>query len=163
MTQSVKIYTKQGCPYCRKAAEILKTKGIVFREVDVTNDPAMRAELERRTGWLTVPLVFIGNVFAGGADDLEELEASGKLGQMLRVDAEMKPSAKWYYRKTSVMVALLLLGPAAFPLLWKSSEYHRFWKIFLTVAFTLLTGFLIIGTWKTYTSVWDEMKKAGLI
>lgn len=71
--------------------------------------------------------------------------------------------AKWYYKKMPVITSLLLVGPFAFPLLWKSSEFSLFWKIFLTGALTFLTVYCVIFTWKAYTAVWDDLKKAGLI
>jgi hypothetical protein len=70
---------------------------------------------------------------------------------------------QWYYRKWPVLLALLLLGPLAFPLLWKSAEYTRFWKIFLTAVFAFLTVYFLVLTVITYKAVWNEMKKAGLI
>jgi hypothetical protein len=71
--------------------------------------------------------------------------------------------AQWYYRKITVVIGLLTLGPLAFPLLWKSPEYNLFWKILLTVAFTGLTVYLTAMTWRAFNSVWDELKKLGLI
>jgi succinate dehydrogenase hydrophobic anchor subunit len=70
---------------------------------------------------------------------------------------------KWYYRLSSVIVALLVFGPLAFPLLWKSPEYNLFWKVLLTVAFTAMAVYLAIATWKIGVSVWNELKSLGLI
>ncbi|MFA6600303.1 MAG: hypothetical protein WC352_03040 [Candidatus Omnitrophota bacterium] len=71
--------------------------------------------------------------------------------------------SKWYFWKSSVFVALILLGPLAFPLLWKSPAYSRFWKIFLTVVFTLLTVYCVVATWAVVASVLAEMKRTGLL
>jgi glutaredoxin 3 len=34
----VVIYTKDHCPYCVRAKELLKQKGVVFEETDVTHN-----------------------------------------------------------------------------------------------------------------------------
>ncbi|MFA6600302.1 MAG: glutaredoxin 3 [Candidatus Omnitrophota bacterium] len=83
MPKAVRIYTKQVCPYCRRAKELLKSKEVAFEEVDVSEDQAKRDELAAKTGMATVPLIFIGDQFVGGSDDLQELEDSGKLDGML--------------------------------------------------------------------------------
>lgn len=79
MSKSVTIYTTQTCPHCVRAKELLKRKGIEFREIDVTDDASKRLEAEERYGWLTVPLVIIGGKCIGGADELYDLERKGEL------------------------------------------------------------------------------------
>jgi len=63
---------------------------------------------------------------------------------------ELKPRGKWYYKKISVLIALVSFGPLAYPLLWKSPDFNFFWKIFLTVFFTALTVYLIVVSWEMY-------------
>lgn len=79
MPKSVTVYTTQYCPHCTRAKNLLKRKNIAFKEVDVTDDAATREKIEKQTGWMTVPMIFIGDEFIGGADALQELENSGKL------------------------------------------------------------------------------------
>ena len=79
MPKSVTIYTTHACPHCARAKDLLKRKGISFREVDLTDNEAERAEMEKKTGWMTVPMIFFGEKFIGGADELYRLERSGKL------------------------------------------------------------------------------------
>ena len=83
MAKQVAIYTTTYCPHCQRAKDLLKRKGISYREVDITDDEKIREELEERTGWMTVPMIFIGDEFIGGADELYALEASGQLTQKL--------------------------------------------------------------------------------
>ncbi len=71
--KSVVIYTTQSCPHCHRAKEILKRKKIVFQEIDVTDDPKKRQELEDRYGWMTVPMIVIDGKFIGGANELTKL------------------------------------------------------------------------------------------
>ena len=79
MPKTVTVYTTQYCPHCTRAKNLLKRKNIIFKEVDVTDDTAAREKIEKQTGWMTVPMIFIGDEFIGGADALQELENAGKL------------------------------------------------------------------------------------
>ena len=80
----VEIYTKAFCPYCARAKALLADKGADYDEFDITMDAAKRAEmLSRAPGRTTVPQIFIGGRHVGGSDDLEMLDADGKLDPML--------------------------------------------------------------------------------
>ena len=80
----VEIYTKAFCPYCARAKALLAEKGADYDEFDITMDAAKRAEmLSRAPGRTTVPQIFIGGRHVGGSDDLEMLDANGKLDPML--------------------------------------------------------------------------------
>ena len=83
MPVNVTLYTKSHCPYCHQAKALLKRKGVPFRDIEVTNDPLMTAEMRQRSGRHTVPQIFIGDVQIGGASDLFELEAAGDLDALL--------------------------------------------------------------------------------
>ena len=81
---SVEIYTRQYCPYCHFAKELLSRKGVSFREIDVTADPTMRQQMiERAEGSTSVPQVFIGSRHIGGCDELYALEDAGELDPLL--------------------------------------------------------------------------------
>lgn len=82
--KEVKIYTTQYCPHCRRAKELLKAKNIPFKEVDITHDSAARAKLEAQTGWMTVPMIFIGDELIGGAQELDQLIQAGELDKKLK-------------------------------------------------------------------------------
>jgi glutaredoxin 3 len=84
MTASVEIYTKFACPYCVRAKHLLESKGIGYKEHDVTMGGARRDEMVKRApGARTVPQIFINDAPIGGSDDLRELEKSGKLDLLL--------------------------------------------------------------------------------
>ena len=78
MTAEVVVYTTQYCPYCRLAKEFLKSKNVVFREVDVSQDDAMREELVKMSGQETVPQIFADGRVLGGYEDLVRYYGSGK-------------------------------------------------------------------------------------
>jgi glutaredoxin 3 len=55
----VRIYTTSYCPYCRAAKTLLQRKAVQFEEIDVTDDPQLRAEMEKLSRRMTVPQIFI--------------------------------------------------------------------------------------------------------
>ena len=81
--KNVIVYSTEYCPYCIRAKNLLKSKNIPFQEIDLTNDQTKRDEIQAKTGWMTVPMIFIGDEFIGGCDDLYALENSGNLSQKL--------------------------------------------------------------------------------
>jgi len=79
------MYSTGWCPYCSRARELLKSKGVDFEEIDVEARPEARAEMTARSGGRrTVPQIFIGATHVGGCDDLLELEAGGRLDTLLK-------------------------------------------------------------------------------
>ena len=81
---SVLIYTKSYCSYCHAAKELLRRKGIVFTEIDISHDAKARAEmLAQSNGASTVPQIFIGSTHVGGCDDLYALDRAGRLDPLL--------------------------------------------------------------------------------
>ena len=91
MFAEVVLYRTRFCPYCTRAAELLRRKGAAFREVDVSNDPAMREKLVGQTGSHTVPQIFINGVSVGGFDDIAALDRRGALDSLLR-EAAPRPA-----------------------------------------------------------------------
>lgn len=84
MPKKVTIYTTRYCPHCMRAKDLLKRKEISFEEVDVTEDQEKRDEISEKTGQMTVPMIFIGEEFIGGADQLYALEQGGELQAKVR-------------------------------------------------------------------------------
>lgn len=81
------MYTTPICPYCVRAKQLLARKGVSFREVDVSRDPALRQEVMARSGRRTVPQIWIGDYHVGGFDDLYALEREGRLDGLLAGEA----------------------------------------------------------------------------
>lgn len=86
MPKPVTIYTTQFCPHCLRAKDLLRRSKISFREIDVTNDSERRREAEEKYGWMTVPIIVIGERCIGGADELHSLHRSGELHKLLAQD-----------------------------------------------------------------------------
>ena len=83
----VVIYTTNYCPYCFGAKALLRSKSVEFEEIDVTDDPVRRGEMERLSGRRTVPQIFIDDHSVGGYDDARRLDATGELDRLLRRSA----------------------------------------------------------------------------
>jgi len=81
--KKIEIYTKSYCPYCKRAKELLRIKGVDFVEYDVTADPALESEMRQRSGRDTVPEIFADGVLLGGCDDLFDLDETGELDRLL--------------------------------------------------------------------------------
>ncbi len=80
----VKMYTTGVCPYCIRAKQILKAKGVQqIEEIRVDMQPEERAKMMEITGRRTVPQIFIGETHVGGCDDLMALDGRGGLVPLL--------------------------------------------------------------------------------
>jgi glutaredoxin 3 len=81
---NVKMYTTGVCPYCIRAKQILKSKGVEqIEEVRVDLEPEQRMKMMEITGRRTVPQIFIGETHVGGCDDLMALDSRGGLAPLL--------------------------------------------------------------------------------
>jgi glutaredoxin 3 len=82
--QPVKMYTTAVCPYCIRAKQLLKSKGVeTIEEIRIDADPQARMHMMEITGRRTVPQIFIGETHVGGHDDLVALEGRGELLPLL--------------------------------------------------------------------------------
>lgn len=80
----VKMYTTAVCPYCIRAKQFLKQKGVdAIEEIRVDMHPDERMKMMEITGRRTVPQIFIGGQHVGGCDDLIALDSRGGLAPLL--------------------------------------------------------------------------------
>lgn len=78
------IYTKEICPFCAKAKQLFKNKGLVYKEIVLKDDASRDEMIKKSNGRMTIPQIFIGEYHVGGCDDLYALEESGKLNDLLK-------------------------------------------------------------------------------
>jgi glutaredoxin 3 len=82
--QPVKMYTTAVCPFCIRAKQILKARGVeTIDEVRVDANPQERMKMMEITGRRTVPQIFIGDTHVGGCDELMALDSQGGLLPLL--------------------------------------------------------------------------------
>jgi glutaredoxin 3 len=80
----IEIYSTAICPYCNAAKNLLRAKGLAWRELRIDTDPDARKAMAARThGARTVPQIFINGILVGGFDQLAAAEHSGKLNELL--------------------------------------------------------------------------------
>jgi glutaredoxin 3 len=77
------MYTKDNCPYCDWAKQLLDSKKIQYTQIAVDKDPAKLQEMMTASGRRTVPQIFINDKSIGGFDDLSALATSGELDKLL--------------------------------------------------------------------------------
>jgi glutaredoxin 3 len=83
--QPVTMYTTAVCPYCIRAKQILKARGVdTINEIRVDAQPQERMKMMEITGRRTVPQIFIGDTHVGGCDDLMALDSEGGLLPLLQ-------------------------------------------------------------------------------
>ena len=83
--QAVKMFTTAVCPYCLRAKQLLKSRGVEqIEEIRIDLDPVQRDHMMQITGRRTVPQIYVGETHVGGCDDLMALDAKGGLMPLLQ-------------------------------------------------------------------------------
>ncbi|MEJ5200306.1 MAG: glutaredoxin family protein [Anaerolineae bacterium] len=62
------IFSTPTCAFCNAAKSYFRQKGIKFRDVDVSRDPAAARDMVRRSGQQGVPVIDIGGKIVVGFD-----------------------------------------------------------------------------------------------
>lgn len=83
-TAKIVIYTKDPCPYCDRAINLLEEKKLDFSEIDLTDKQDEIQKIKDQTGWRTVPIILINDQIIGGYTDLKALDEEGKLEALLQ-------------------------------------------------------------------------------
>lgn len=81
--KAVKVYSKTYCPYCDRAKALLTAREIPYTEENLDGKGEEAAALFAKTGFRTVPQIFIGDECIGGFQELAALDADGKLFEKL--------------------------------------------------------------------------------
>lgn len=85
MGAKVTMYTTQVCPFCVRAKQLLKARGVAeIDEIRIDLDPVQREAMMARTGRRTVPQIYVGDTHVGGCDDLVALDQRGGLMPLLQ-------------------------------------------------------------------------------
>lgn len=68
---AVVLYTWNACGHCERARELLRRRGVAFREHALDGDVALRRELARRLGRADMPFALVDGELLGGVAELE--------------------------------------------------------------------------------------------
>ncbi len=83
----VQMYSTGVCPYCVRAEQLLRARGVTdIEKLRVDLEPELREQMMSRTGRRTVPQIFIGDTHVGGCDDPYALDRAGDLLPLLQND-----------------------------------------------------------------------------
>jgi glutaredoxin 3 len=82
--ENVLMYCTEVCPYCVRAVQLLKRKGVLeIEKIRIDLQPELRDAMVEKTGRRTVPQIYIGAFHVGGYDDLAALDHAGELDKLL--------------------------------------------------------------------------------
>jgi glutaredoxin 3 len=82
--RAVIVYTGSFCGHCQQVASLLERRGIAYTEVSVEDHPGLREKLLARSGRRTLPQVYAGERYIGGAAELAALDRSGELTGLIQ-------------------------------------------------------------------------------
>ena len=81
---NIVMYSTPWCGFCVRAKKLLQAKGVTFTDIDVSVEPARKAEMMQKSGQRTVPQIWINDEHIGGCDELYALERGGRLDEKLQ-------------------------------------------------------------------------------
>ena len=80
----VLMYCTAVCPYCVRAEQLLRRKGVrEIEKIRVDLQPELRVAMMEKTGRRTVPQIYISGKHVGGYDELASLDYDGQLDKLL--------------------------------------------------------------------------------
>jgi glutaredoxin 3 len=84
----IEIYTTPFCPFCARAKNLLKSKGLDYVEHDVMMNGTLRKKMtEMAGGSRSVPQIFVDGAHIGDCDGIHRLDDDGKLDALLGIGA----------------------------------------------------------------------------
>jgi hypothetical protein len=69
---------------------------------------------------------------------------------------------RWYYTNSTLLIAVLCLGPFALPLAWANPRYTLVTKALITVAVIVLTVALAYAMTSMYKNLMDQIQALGI-
>lgn len=71
------------CGFSGAVVQALNANKATYETVNVLADPAIREGIKEYASWPTIPQLYIGGEFVGGADIVRELHSKGELAAMI--------------------------------------------------------------------------------
>jgi hypothetical protein len=82
-------------------------------------------------------------------------------GEFLDASKDPRPAEEklpWYFRTSSIVIALACVGPLALPLIWFRPKTALVWKVGLTIGILLLSWFLYLTTMESLRTLEEYYK-----
>ena len=70
----------------------------------------------------------------------------------------MNYAVKWYLKPLAVIIAILIVGPFALPLVWMSPVFKRWQKAIITILLILVTIWLVQVSAAIYRTLLSQMQ-----
>ena len=70
------------CGFSGAVVQVLNANKATYETVNVLADPAIREGIKEFASWPTIPQLYIGGEFVGGADIVRELHSKGELAAL---------------------------------------------------------------------------------
>lgn len=71
----------------------MRTDYEVVNVLDDFHNPGLRDAIKEYSQWPTIPQLYVGGEFVGGSDIVEQMQASGELGEVLKSAKVAQPAA----------------------------------------------------------------------
>jgi glutaredoxin 3 len=65
---AIKVYSTQTCPWCHRLKDYLKSKGVEFEDIDVSENQEAADEMVEKSGQMGVPVTDINGKIIVGFD-----------------------------------------------------------------------------------------------
>ncbi len=79
----IDVYGTMACSYCIRARQLLDSKGVDYRWINVASSTALYTKMIQLSGGQTVPQILIDGQPVGGCDEIHALEREGRLDRLL--------------------------------------------------------------------------------
>ena len=79
---NITVYSTDPCSFCSRAKELLTRRGYAYEEINLSKDPAGRAQLVELTGMFSFPQIVINGEVVGGFRELVQADLSGRLEEL---------------------------------------------------------------------------------
>src|SRR3954452_10285425 len=72
-----------ACGFSHRTVMALRDAGAEFGAINILPDPRIRQILSARSGWPTIPQLFVAGKLVGGCDIVMELHQNGELSELV--------------------------------------------------------------------------------
>src|SRR4051795_6665357 len=116
---TITVYSTDPCSFCSRAKELLQRRGYPYEEINLSKDPAGRAELVDMTGMFSFPQIVINGEVLGGFRELVQADMSGKLEELAAAAESApgggRPAASHVPTRAGVDACVIVLDVAGRP------------------------------------------------
>lgn len=71
------------CGFSAAAVAVLEELGAQFKSVNILEDQEKREGIKAYSDWPTIPQLYVGGEFVGGADIMRDLHTKGELADLI--------------------------------------------------------------------------------